>query len=96
MWFGTARQGSDMARMLGCFMYGVIMNKRELIDRIMKINHTARPEFLAKFKEEHLTAYLHHLTDVVAENQIKISVFADIPEAFIPGLEEKQSHKVTA
>ena len=40
------------------------MNKRELIDEIMKINHSARPEFLAHFKESHLIEYLDHLHEV--------------------------------
>ena len=34
------------------------MSKRELIDAIIQVNHTAAPEFLAKFEESDLKAYL--------------------------------------
>jgi hypothetical protein len=37
------------------------MDKKDLIDRICAINKTAKPEFLAKFSEEDLKAYLEHL-----------------------------------
>jgi hypothetical protein len=37
------------------------MDKKDLIDRICEINKTAKPEFLAKFSEEDLNAYLEHL-----------------------------------
>jgi hypothetical protein len=37
------------------------MSKKDLIDRICEINKTAKPEFLAKFSEEDLNAYLEHL-----------------------------------
>jgi hypothetical protein len=37
------------------------MDKKELIDRICEINKTAKPEFLAKFPERQLAAYLEHL-----------------------------------
>lgn len=40
------------------------MTKREIIDRIMKHNLSARPEFLAGFSPEELTKYLHQLEDV--------------------------------
>ncbi len=43
------------------------MTKRETIDRIMEINTSARPEFLAVFSCESLREYLSHLTDVLAE-----------------------------
>ncbi len=43
------------------------MTKREAIDRIMEINTSARPEFLAVFSCESLREYLSHLTDVLAE-----------------------------
>jgi hypothetical protein len=37
------------------------MDKNELIERICEINKTAKPEFLARFSEEDLRAYLAHL-----------------------------------
>ena len=42
------------------------MTKRELIDRIMQLNPTATPAFLAKFDEDDLAEYLTHLRWVVA------------------------------
>ena len=42
------------------------MTKRELIDEIMNINHSAKPEFLAHFKETHLVEYLEHLNSACA------------------------------
>jgi len=40
------------------------MGKRELIDCIREINKSAKPEFLADFSEEELTAYLEHLMEL--------------------------------
>ena len=40
------------------------MSKREIIDRIMRLNRSARPEFLADFKEEDLRAYMRNLEAV--------------------------------
>jgi len=40
------------------------MSKRELIDCICQINRSARPDFLAHFTEEELTAYLEHLMEL--------------------------------
>jgi hypothetical protein len=37
------------------------MEKTELIESIREINRSAKPEFLAKFSEEDLRAYLQHL-----------------------------------
>lgn len=37
------------------------MTKRQLIDRVMEANETAKPEFLAKFGEVELNEYLNHL-----------------------------------
>jgi len=37
------------------------MDKRELIESIREINKSATPEFLARFSEEDLNAYLEHL-----------------------------------
>ncbi len=41
------------------------MSKRELIDAILKINHTAAPEFLARFAETELKAYLDRICAVL-------------------------------
>jgi len=43
------------------------MSKRELIDCICEINKTARPEFLAKFSDNELKAYLEHLMELDLE-----------------------------
>jgi len=43
------------------------MSKRELIDCICEINKSAKPEFLAVFTEEELTAYLEHLMELDLE-----------------------------
>ncbi len=43
------------------------MDKRELIDCICEINKSARPEFLAKFSEDQLNAYLEHLMELDLE-----------------------------
>jgi hypothetical protein len=40
------------------------MSKREMVDRIMARNPSARPEFLADFSEEELGAYLRQLESV--------------------------------
>jgi len=37
------------------------MTKRELIDEILTINHTAEPAFLARFEDAELGKYLSHL-----------------------------------
>ena len=37
------------------------MTKRELIDQILQLNHSARPEFLARFPDGELDDYLQHL-----------------------------------
>jgi hypothetical protein len=43
------------------------MTKRELIDCICEINKSAKPEFLATFTEEELSAYLEHLMELDLE-----------------------------
>ncbi|MGN6367297.1 MAG: hypothetical protein ACTHN5_03460 [Phycisphaerae bacterium] len=40
------------------------MSKRELIDAIIKHNRTAAPEFLARFAESELKAYLDRVCGV--------------------------------
>ncbi len=43
------------------------MDKKELIDCICEINKSAKPEFLTKFSEEELNAYLEHLMELDLE-----------------------------
>ena len=43
------------------------MTKRELIDRIRRLNPTARPDFLADFSEDDLQDYLHQLLEIERE-----------------------------
>ena len=43
------------------------MDKTELIECIREINKTAKPEFLAKFSEKELNAYLEHLMELNPE-----------------------------
>jgi len=43
------------------------MSKRELIDCICEINKSAKAEFLARFSEEELQAYLEHLMELDLE-----------------------------
>lgn len=45
------------------------MTKREIIDRIIEINTSAKPEFLAGFSQESLTEYLTHLEEVLGEER---------------------------
>ncbi len=49
------------------------MSKRELIDRICEINKSAKPEFLANFYEEDLSAYLEHLMELEVEELVVCS-----------------------
>ena len=49
------------------------MNKRDLIESIREINHSATPEFLASFSEEQLRAYLDHLMEVDAEEEVAVA-----------------------
>lgn len=46
------------------------MDKKELIDCIREINKSAKPEFLAQFSEEDLTAYLKHLMELDLEELV--------------------------
>lgn len=43
------------------FIGSAMMTKRKLVDAIIRINSTARPEFLAMFSERELLQYLRHL-----------------------------------
>ena len=49
------------------------MSKRELIDCICEINKSAKPEFLASFSEEDLSAYLEHLMELDLEELVVCS-----------------------
>lgn len=40
------------------------MSKREIIDLILQLNKTAKPEFLAKFSVDDLDMYLDHLMEI--------------------------------
>ncbi len=46
------------------------MSKRKLIDCICEINRSAKPEFLANFSEEDLSAYLEHLMELDLEELV--------------------------
>ena len=45
------------------------MKKRDLIDRIMRLNRSARAEFLATFSEEELRDYLRQLKELSLEQR---------------------------
>jgi len=49
------------------------MDKTELIESIREINKTAKPEFLAKFSERELHAYLEHLSELSPEELVVAS-----------------------
>jgi hypothetical protein len=53
------------------------MSKRELIDAILQHNRTAAPEFLAKFQEYELKAYLERVSQL--HNQIRNRATAVAP-----------------
>ena len=44
------------------------MSKREIIDYILEINKSAKPEFLAQFSIEELDLYLEHLMELNLED----------------------------
>jgi hypothetical protein len=46
------------------------MTKRQLIDSIMRINQSARPDFLSNFSERELLEYLQHLQAVMDRRPI--------------------------
>ena len=45
-----------------------LMSKREIIDFIMEINKSAKPEFLAQFPVDELDLYLEHLMELDMED----------------------------
>jgi hypothetical protein len=54
------------------------MSKRELIDAILKHNRTAAPEFLAKFTENDLKAYLERMSLITATPRREVRIHATI------------------
>ena len=50
-----------------------MVDKSELIESIREINKTAKPEFLAKFSEKQLHAYLEHLAELSQEELVVAS-----------------------
>lgn len=48
--------------------WSVAMSKREIIDYILEINKSAKPEFLAQFPVEELDLYLEHLMELDLED----------------------------
>jgi hypothetical protein len=49
------------------FSWESYMSKREIIDYILEINKSAKPEFLAQFSKEDLDLYLEHLMEIDLE-----------------------------
>ncbi len=43
------------------------MSKRDIIDHIRRLNPTADAEFLRRFSEKDLLAYLHQLREVASD-----------------------------
>ena len=54
---------------LGC----IKMDKKELVDCICEINTSAKIEFLTKFSEADLAAYLEHLRELDLEEMVVCS-----------------------
>ena len=50
------------------------MSKRELIDRIMELNRSARREFLLEFNENELDDYLRQLESVMTRVDRRVAV----------------------
>ena len=48
-------------------LWRIIMSKREIIDYILEINKSAKPEFLAQFSKDELDLYLEHLMEIDLE-----------------------------
>ena len=49
------------------------MDKKELVDCICEINTSAKIEFLTKFSEADLAAYLEHLRELDLEEMVVCS-----------------------
>jgi len=56
------------------------MSKRELINAILEYNRTAAPEFLAKFDEQDLKAYLDRVCAVRAAIVVQPRIETHRPE----------------
>lgn len=56
------------------------MTKRELIDRIMRLNRSAKAEFLATFSEPELRDYLRQLKELALERKSE-----DLMEGLVVG-----------
>jgi hypothetical protein len=53
------------------------MSKRELIDAILQYNRTAAPEFLAKFQEKELEAYLSRV-EAITPARVRSAIRASV------------------
>ncbi len=49
------------------------MDKKDLIECIREINHSATPEFLARFSEAQLRAYLDHLMEADVTEEVTVA-----------------------
>jgi len=57
----------------GVLLRTSVMDKMELIECIQEINKTAKAEFLARFSETELRAYLDHLMELDLEEAVVAS-----------------------
>jgi hypothetical protein len=53
------------------------MSKRELIDAIRRHNRSVAPEFLARFGENDLKAYLERVVIVTPPNVVRVQTTVD-------------------
>jgi hypothetical protein len=58
------------------------MSKRELIDAILQHNRTAAPEFLAKFAESELKAYLERVLQIQMERMKNVQGCFNFPRPY--------------
>ena len=58
------------------------MSKRELIDAILKHNRTAAPEFLSRFPESDLKAYLDRVCAIRTEQAARAAVAHQVKHDF--------------
>lgn len=47
------------------------MTKRDIVDQIRRMNPTAEVEFLSRFSEEDLLAYLHQLQELEVNRRLE-------------------------
>ena len=69
-----SRVGPTAAASLASTWGVVHMSKRELIDRIMELNRSARREFLLEFNENELDDYLRQLESVMTRVERRVAV----------------------